>query len=304
MFYSQSNVNGHWEGCFPYTNTRILHYYTKFRICAIIKLFSHGGLSFMSLYAVIGDIHGPWEDEKAVDLFLYICKDMEITHLVFNGDVLDFYNINSHGPKDPEIQTSLEDEMNWGKAFFKRVRKMLPDVKIVFLYGNHEDRLNRFIMKNCPAFTNMLRLENQLELDKLDIEWYPYNERYRIGETDLFIQHSPPSYSENAANTSLKHKIDQDHIWGCSHRTDMVARTGSSGKVYTSYINGWFGSKKIVDYNQRLMPDNKRVYKFTKNHERWNCSFCLVTTDKKKHHVQQIIIKDYQCAIGCEIYQG
>ena len=167
----------------------------------------------MSLYAVIGDIHGPWEDKRAVSLFIYICKQLGVETLVLNGDVFDFYNVNSHGPKDPEIQTTLEDEIQWGIDFFDMLQRELPNTKLVFLYGNHEDRLNRFIIKNCPAFTNMLRLENMLRLDERGIEWYPYNERYRIEKTDLFVQHSPPSYSENAANTSLRHKIDQDHIW-------------------------------------------------------------------------------------------
>ena len=257
----------------------------------------------MSLFGVIQDVHGPWEDKKALSLAIYVFKEQGISHLILNGDIFDFYNINAHGPKDPYIQTSMEDEMEWGNDFFDMLAKELPGVKIIFLFGNHEDRLNRYIMKNCPAFTNIVRLEKYLRLDERGIEWYPYNERYRIEETDLFVQHSPPSYSENAASTSLKHKIDQDHIWGCTHRTDMSVRTGSSGKVYTSYMNGWFGSKTIIQQNQKEMPENKRVFKFTKNHERWNCSFSLVTTDGNKHHVQQIIIKDYQCAVGNMIYE-
>jgi hypothetical protein len=257
----------------------------------------------MSLIAVIGDLHGPWEDKKAVGLFIGICKKLKIDELVLNGDVLDFYNVNSHGPKDPEIQTTLEDELNWGNKFFDYIQHHLPDTKITFLYGNHEDRLNRFITKNCPAFTNIVRLENALRLDQRGIEWYHYNERYRIGETDLFVQHSPPSYSENAANTSFKKKLDQDHIWNCTHRTDTVVRTGSSGKVYTSYMNGWFGSKRIIQENQRLMPEVNRVFKYTKNHETWNCSFCLVKTAGKQHFVEQVIVKDYSCSIGGKLYR-
>lgn len=258
----------------------------------------------MSLYAVIGDIHGPWEDERAVDLFFYICKDMGVTHLILNGDVLDFYNINAHGPKDPDIQTNLDAEIDWGISFFKRVRKELPNAEIVYIFGNHEFRLDRFIMANAPVFWNMLRLDKMLNLEGLGIKWLPYNERYRIEKTNLYVQHSPPSYSENAASVSMMKKMDEDHIWNCTHRTDMVARTGSSGKVYTSYLNGWFGSRGVIKQNQTQMPENKKVFAFTKNHERWNCSFCLVTTDGKEHYIQQILIKEYKCAIGEHFYYG
>jgi len=258
----------------------------------------------MGLYAVISDIHGPWEDKRAVDLFVGVCVDLRVSHLIINGDLFDFYNLNSHGPKDPEIQTTLDDEYEWGLEFFQMLQDKLPWVKIIFIYGNHEDRLNRFVIKNCPAFTNRLKLENHLELDKRGIEYYLYNQRYRVEDTDLFVQHSPPSYSENAANTSLKKKIDQDHIWGCTHRTDRVVKTGSSGKVYESFMLGWFGDKKIIQHNQREMPEVNRVYKFTKNHETWNCSFCLVSAYKGQHDVQQVVVKNYRCTIGSKVYQG
>ena len=68
-------------------------------------------------------------------------------------------------------------------------------------------------------------------------------------------------------------------------------------------MNGWFGGLEIIQKNQREMPENRRVFKYTKNHERWNCSFTLVSTDGNTHHVQQIVMKDYQCAIGNEIYE-
>ena len=78
----------------------------------------------------------------------------------------------------------------------------------------------------------------------------------------------------------------------------------SDDEFYTSYINGWFGSTGIIEKNQNEMPENKRVFAYTKNHESWNCSFCLVSTDGEEHHVQQILIKDYKCSIGNVIYEG
>ena len=256
------------------------------------------------LYAILGDLHGPFIDERAINLAFDIFEDLGVTHIILNGDILDFYNINAHGPKDPAVQTNLEDEFFWGQEFLSNLKKRFKDVEIIYIFGNHEFRLDRFVMANCPAFMNFLKLEKMLELDKLGIHWLPYNERYQVANTNLYVQHSPPSYSENLANTSLRKKLDQDHIWNCAHRTDMVAKTGSSGKVYTSYINGWFGSRGIIQQNQNQMPDNRRVFMFTKNHECWNTSFCLASVQGNEHHVQQILMKNYKCAIGENIYEG
>jgi len=257
------------------------------------------------LYGVLGDLHGPWIDERAVNLALDIFEDVGVTHLILNGDVLDFYNINAHGPKDPGVQTNLEDEIHWGYEFLNDLVKRFKNTEIVFIFGNHEYRLDRFIMANCPAFMNFLKLEKMLRLDELGIKWLPYNERYQVGKTNLYIQHSPPSYSANSmATTSLMKKMDTDHIWNCAHRTDMSVKTGSSGRVYTSYVNGWFGSTGIIKQNQNEMPENRRVFMYTKNHEQWNTSFCLVSVQGKQHHVQQVLMKNYVCALGETIYEG
>tara|TARA_R110002020_G_scaffold468324_2_gene692527 strand:- start:451 stop:1212 length:762 start_codon:yes stop_codon:yes gene_type:complete len=253
---------------------------------------------------VLGDIHGPWLNQRRLDLVLDIAQDLDCSHIIINGDCLDFYHLNSYGPKHADVQTILEDEIYWGQEFLKSLRKRFPKKGIIFLFGNHEYRLDRFIMKHCPAFWNFLKLEKMLNLEDLNIEWLPYNERYQIEKTQLFVQHSPPSYSDNLANTSMKKKMDQDHIWNCAHRTDMVARTGSSGKIYTSYINGWFGSTGIIGKNQREMPENRRVFSFTKNHESWNSSFCLVGVDGKNHYVEQVLIKDYTAMVGGNLYEG
>ena len=258
----------------------------------------------MGLYGIIGDIHGPWNDERATNLAFDVMEDLGVNHIILNGDILDFYSINAYGPKHQDIQTKLEDEINWGKDFLTQLRVRFPKEEIIYIFGNHEYRLDKFIMANCPVFWNIIKLEKMLGLKDLKIKWVPYNEKYRIGKANLFAQHSPPSYAENAANTSFKKKFDVDHIWGCTHRSDRVVKTGSSGKVYTSYINGWFGDKGIITDLQARMPENRRVFQYTKNHEQWNSSFCIVSVDKKKYHVQQVIIKDYTAVVGGNLYEG
>lgn len=253
----------------------------------------------MELYAVFSDIHGPWCDTRKVNLFLDICQDVGVTTLIINGDFVDFYNIHAHGAKDPNIRTKLDDEFMWAEDMLSEIKKRIKGVKIVWVFGNHEFRLDRFVMANCPAFYNFLKLEKMLRLDEKGIEWLPYNEAYQIGPK-LKVQHSPPSYSDNAANTSMKKKIDESYIWGCTHRPDWVHRAGSSGAVYQGHCLGWFGSRGIIEQNQRDMPENRRVFSFTKNHETWGSSFIL--TDG--HFIQHIVVEDYKCMIGGDIYEG
>lgn len=218
-------------------------------------------------FGVINDLHIPFHDEKAVSLVLDIFADIGIDDLYINGDLLDFYSINAHGAKHPDIHVNLETELESGLDFIKLLRKKLPKARVIFKFGNHEWRLDRFIMNNAPAFWNIVKLENQLQLNHYKIESTEYNHPTRVGKTNLYIQHSPPSYSENAAMTSLKKKMDASFIFGCTHRRDYACKTGVNGALYEVFCNGWLGD--IAS----LSNSHKNVFNYTKGHENWQQCF-------------------------------
>lgn len=258
----------------------------------------------ITLMGVLNDTHGPWHDPRALNLVLDVFEDIGINHLVLNGDILDFYNVNGHGPKSPDVQQVLEDELYWGQDFISHLRKQFPKnkTKITYLFGNHEDRLNRFILRNCPAFWNIVKVESQLNLDHYDIEWFPYNWKYQVENTKLRIQHSPPSYAENAAMTSLKKKLDTSSIYGCTHRMDFACKTGDSGELHSVWMNGWLGSTT-------LSKEHYEVYKYTKGHESWQwCAILAAIIDGKYFSVNQFPIKKennkYWAVVNGFYYEG
>ena len=251
--------------------------------------------------AVINDLHIPWHDPKAVSLTLDVIQDINVDRIIINGDLLDFYNINAHGPKHPDAQEALEDELYQGKEFLTGLRKRFTNQHLVFLFGNHENRLDRYILNKCPAFWNLVRLDKQLGLKLLDVEWYDYNYEYRLENTNLFVQHSPPSYSENLAMTSLKKKLDHSAIYGCSHRMDFACKTGKQG-VYEVWANGWLGSTD-------LSKGHSRVFSYAKGHQNWQQCFSIVNViDGKEFQVQQIPIRKsknkYWCIVDGFYYEG
>ena len=246
----------------------------------------------MQLWLIFGDFHIPWHSFKKIQLACEVARDQGATHILINGDFLDAYNLSAHGPKDPQVRKNLDDEfqaaldvLSWMRSFFGY------GVEIIFSAGNHEHRLDRFIMKNCPAFYNHLTIEKMLQLDNFKITYNPYNQPYIITQK-LKVQHSPPSYSQNAARTSLIKKMDVDHVFNCTHRTDTAVVTGASGTDYQVICNGWFGKLDIIRKNQSEMPENRRVYMFTKNHESWNCSATFAHVYRNKHSLQNMLIKE------------
>ena len=60
---------------------------------------------------VIGDIHAPFHDEKAVGVALALSKHIKPDVIVLNGDIADFYAC-SRFSKQPTRALQLQDELD------------------------------------------------------------------------------------------------------------------------------------------------------------------------------------------------
>lgn len=143
-----------------------------------------------------------------------------------------------------------------------------------------------------------------LNLEALDIEFYEYNYKYQLEETNLFIQHSPPSYGENGARTSLLKKLDANFIFGCSHREQHSAVTGSSGNVYRCWFNGWLGSDTIT-------REASKIFSYHRGHGNWQrCAGVAYVINKKEFFYNQFSVdeiekdKRYRLLLEGAIYES
>ena len=240
----------------------------------------------------MNDVHGPYHDPVAVNLVLDIFEDLNLDGIYLNGDIFDFANISRHNKaKHPDLQMTLEDELHWGQEFFEEIRKrfVMKGKKVIYLKGNHEVWLDQFIIEKCPAFWNICRLESHIDFE--GIELHEYNTQIEVENSNLFIQHSPPSYAKTGVYTSIKEKGDASYIWGCTHRISHACVTGSTGKVYHGYFNGWLGS---IDYRN----DNRLAFKYKKNHKTWQQCFSIVNViDGIESHVTQVPITNHSAFV-------
>jgi len=244
----------------------------------------------------MNDLHIPFHDPQAVQIVLDIAKHEEIDELIINGDFGDFWNCSRYVPNTLDMQTNLEDELNAIKEMLTGIRKLLPDIKIMFINGNHEKRLDKFIIEKCPELWNLFTLKVFCDFEKLKIDHIPYNDAYQVGKSNLYVQHSPPSYGENGARTSLLKKVDRSFIYGCSHRMQHASITGSNNNVYNCWFNGWLGSTTLTD-------EHRDVFSYAKGHENWQQCFILINLiDEVEYHVQQVPIINGRCVVNNILY--
>ena len=100
-------------------------------------------MSRLEKVLIIPDVHCPYEDKKAWALMMKAMRDWSPHHIVVMGDFIDCYSVSSHS-KDPNRVLQLKDEV---EASIKLLQELqdLGAKNNVFLAGNHEDRLERYL---------------------------------------------------------------------------------------------------------------------------------------------------------------
>lgn len=86
--------------------------------------------------------------------------------------------------------------------------------EIVYLFGNHETRVERYIEK-FPEMEGILEVDKVLNLEKRGIKWIDYNKLYRLGK--LYLTHGmyTNKYHANKHLTSIGGNVVYGHTHKC-----------------------------------------------------------------------------------------
>ena len=93
----------------------------------------------------VSDCHHPFVNKAAWKILLDIGKDLKPHLIVIHGDFFDFYSVSRHA-KDPMMDwKTWKDEMSEARGALDELLTSVPHKQVVFLEGNHERRLIRYI---------------------------------------------------------------------------------------------------------------------------------------------------------------
>lgn len=174
----------------------------------------------------INDLHIPFHDKKALEVFNLFLKDFKPDQLVIAGDLLDFYQLSSFD-KDPMRRFTIQDEIDVCYEVLKEFKLLCPNIH--FIKGNHEDRLRRFLWKNPSlASIKVLELPKLLNLDSLEIEYHDYEyifNGFRFTHGTIVRQDS----GATAKAELLKYGSSMSS--GHTHRISSFLKTDARGTV-------------------------------------------------------------------------
>lgn len=236
-------------------------------------------------WVVWSDVHIWDHDEAALRAAKKFLLDVR-PNLILNGDFSELQCFSKHGDLVNPGQWKEERRMIKRELYW--LRDILPDKEIIYIEGNHETRLKRYLARNAPVLSGTLSLETELDLDKLGIPFVPEEQAYdnptKLGR--LTVVHGW-WFNDNAAK---KHLMAMgDVLVGHVHRPGM----------HSMPMGGRTGHGYVAPCLRKLNPGYQ-----TGKQGGWAHGFCVVNVWPNQEYQNTMIImtKDRQFSYGGKVY--
>ncbi len=239
---------------------------------------------------VVSDTHIPYHDHRAFNLMLKAATYLKPKHIYIIGDFIDCYTVSSHS-KDPNRSLKLVEELQAGESALDALDGLGAKSK-VYIGGNHEDRLQRYLQDKAPELFNIVDIPKRLHLTKRGWQYVPYKKDVKLGK--LIFTHDVGVAGRNAVFKCLdtyQHSV----VTGHSHRLAYIVEGNATGEFKLSAQFGWLGDASQIDYMQsaRVLKD-------------WALGFGVGYFDPDSRYVYMtpVPIVKYTCVVNGKLYKG
>jgi predicted phosphodiesterase len=226
---------------------------------------------------LLSDIHVPYFDYDALLIALDEGKKRKPTHIILNGDTIDCHAV-SRWEKDPR-ERNFKDEIESCRQVLQAIRDTFPNAKIVFKFGNHEERYVSYMRQKAPELLGLadFDLESILRFDELGITSAKDCVPIRIGKLNIIHGHEYKFSISNPVNPArgfyLRAKVHC--IGGHLHQHSNHSEKNMEGKVISTWSTGC-----LCNMHPDYAPLNN-----------WSHGFAFVSCDKAgSFHVENMKI--------------
>jgi hypothetical protein len=197
----------------------------------------------------IPDAHSPYHSRVKMRFALRCIEASQPDWIFIYGDFADFYTVSFHD-RSPGRVSRLADELEVTCELLRAIEKAAPNAKRVFIEGNHEYRLSRYVMKHAAALQGLrgLSLDEMLGLSENGWRFVPYREMIIFG--GVGISHDFEHAGVNASRASMLSMMSSVSN-GHTHRAQSLIQRTITGRSLVSHSFGWLGEPATVDYRHR-----------------------------------------------------
>jgi hypothetical protein len=197
---------------------------------------------------LLPDLHAPYHHEQAFECFLDVARGWEPHELVCLGDFGDLPHF-SRFIVDPRQVIPFNDERKAIRNCVKRVSSAVrKGCKKTFLTGNHDARIDRYILERAPLLTGWRDVADLYDLDRHGWDVLPYKRSYKIGK--LLLSHDFGRAGVNAARQSVN-DVGHSVGFGHTHGLNVHYQGTTLGERHVGATFGWLGDPEKIDYLHR-----------------------------------------------------
>ena len=223
-------------------------------------------LDVLGPVGILSDVHVPYHSEIAVAAAIGFLKEQELSGLLLNGDIADFYAISRY-MKDP-TQRDFKGELEAVRRFIEWLRQEFPQIPIIYKLGNHEDRWQHWLWQHAAEISDDPRMSlcAWLDLDKNGITLVDDQRPVMLGKLPVLHGHELPkgmAAPVNVARGAFLRTLSTVLV-GHSHRTSNHAESDMWHHETACWSTGC-----LCD----LRPEYAKF-------NRWNWGFAMATIHK------------------------
>jgi predicted phosphodiesterase len=186
------------------------------------------------------------EDYKAIKGFI---KEFKPHTILILGDFMDVEALSAW---DYDKKRIME-----GRRYLKEVACANIELdflqkhskEVIYLEGNHEDRVNRYLDKN-PEMEGLIEIPLQLDLAGRGIKWVKMNDLFPLGH--MYFTHGLYTNDHHAKKHLLS--LGCNICYGHTHKAQMYMQNMAMQRPHMAYALGTLGDKN-PDY-MRNKPSN------------------------------------------------
>lgn len=182
-------------------------------------------------------------DKGAWQLLLKAARKIQPDTLILLGDWVDCHAVGNH-PRTSPLKHTLEGELSAARFALQELTEACGNpTQKVFIEGNHETRLNRYIMQNAPELFGMLNIQTALGLEELGWEFIPYGKSFVYGK--LHLTHDTGKSGMNAHRQAAAAHLSSTII-GHTHRFAYEVTGTFNGTPFLACMLGWLGDAETA----------------------------------------------------------
>ena len=194
---------------------------------------------------IIGsDVHIPFQDDKAVNAFINYCKEIQPNAIILNGDVLDFYKLSRFVKGEGR---NPYEEITQCQELLKSLKESCPKSQVFYVIGNHETRLETYVLNNAPHLASLV--EDVFTIIKTkDIGVTGCSE---VLINDSFVCTHGKLLGNKAGLSAMK-EIEKHYMSGASGHTHRLAKF-LTRKARRKFV--WLETGCLCDLNPEYVQD-------------------------------------------------